>query len=100
MCRRAMQSIAVDKNAKGNRLADQIDDLKAQGLITENLRAAAHEVRHFGNFGAHPRDDGLDAIGPTDADAVMGIVDGFLMDIYVRPDETAKLAAKRAGSPS
>src|SRR5256885_14569218 len=58
MCRRAMQNVAEDKGAAGDNLEKQVDDLATKGFITANLRRAAHEVRHFGNFGAHPRDDG------------------------------------------
>jgi hypothetical protein len=54
-------------------------------------------VRFFGNFGAHPRDDGLDAISDSDAKAVMGIVEQLLTDLYVRPHETQQLTAKRKG---
>jgi len=95
MCRRAMQQIAIDKGASGNRLIDQIDDLHRSGLITKSLHDAAHEIRHFGNFGAHPRDDGLDAISSEDANVILKLTNQFLMDLYVRPFETAQLTSKR-----
>ena len=95
MCRRTMQQIAIDKGAKGSRLFDQIDDLLASGLITKSLHDAAHEIRHFGNFGAHPRDDGLDDIDEHDADSLLKLTHQFLVDLYVRPYETEQLSAKR-----
>jgi hypothetical protein len=97
LSRRAMQSIALDKGASGDKLADQIASLFRAGQITKSLHDAAHEVRFFGNFGAHPRDDGLDAISDSDAKAVMGIVEQLLTDLYVRPHETQQLTAKRKG---
>lgn len=95
MCRRAMQQIAIDKGASGNRLIDQIDDLHKNGLITKSLHDAAHEIRHFGNFGAHPRDDGLDDISSDDANVILKLTNQFLMDLYVRPFETSQLTSKR-----
>jgi hypothetical protein len=98
MCRRAMQQIAGDKGAEGSRLIDQIDDLRTKGLITKSLHDAAHEIRHFGNFGAHPRDDGLDAITPDDANTILNLTNQFLVDLYIRPHETAKLTTRRQGT--
>ena len=74
---------------------DQIDKMLEDELITNSLHEAAHEVRYFGNFGAHPRDDHLDAIAAKDADAVMGVVRSFTVDLYVRPHETKQLTKKR-----
>lgn len=54
MCRRAIQASAIELGAKGNKLIDQIDDLRTSGKITEPLREFAHEIRLTGNDGAHP----------------------------------------------
>ena len=97
MARRAMQRIAVDKKAEGDDLKNQIDDLFKKGLVTKSLHDAAHEIRFFGNFGAHPRDDGLDDISREDARAVLALVQDFLTDLYVRPHETSELSKKRKG---
>lgn len=98
MCRRVMQLIVVDKGANGSRLIDQIDDLHSKGLITKSLHDAAHEIRHFGNFGAHPRDDGLDDIKEEDADLILKLTNQFLIDLYIRPYETSELTSKRKRS--
>lgn len=95
LCRRVMQLIAIDKGAKGDKLVAQIDSLFSKGLITKNLRDAAHEIRYFGNFGAHPRDDGLDNISNKDAKAVIRLTNEFLTDLYIRPFETDELTKKR-----
>ncbi len=98
VCRRVMQQIALDKGASGRNLKEQINDMLTKGLITRNLHDAAHEVRYFGNFGAHPQDDNLDDISSDDARAVIDIVDQFLGDLYVRPFNTQKLTKKRTES--
>jgi hypothetical protein len=95
MSRRAMQSIATQESAKGKTLKAQIDKLLRKGRITKSLHETAHEIRFFGNFGAHPQKDGLDNISATDAATVLRLVDSFVIDLYIRPHETAKLAAKR-----
>ncbi len=95
LCRRAMQQIAEEKGAEGSRLIDQIDALFNKGLITKSLKDSAHEIRHFGNFGAHPRDDGLDEIGAEEARGVMRLTREFMVDLYVRPYETSELVKKR-----
>ena len=97
LSRRVMQQIALDKGAAGDKLVEQIDNLLKAGHITKSLHDAAHEVRYFGNFGAHPRDDGLDDISDDDAKAVINLVNQFLTDLYVRPHETQQLTAKRKG---
>ncbi len=97
MCRRAMQQMALDKGASGSNLQEQIDDLFTKGIITKSLRDAAHEIRFFGNYGAHPRDDGLDQITGQDARSVHGLTGDFAVDLYVRPHETAELTKKRQG---
>lgn len=95
MCRRVMQHIALDKGATGRNLMEQINNMLVKGLITQSLHNAAQEVRYFGNFGAHPRDDNLDDISEDDAKIVMDIVNQFLVDLYIRPSEVAKLTQKR-----
>ena len=66
-------------SATGKELKEEINDLLAKGLITKSLHAAAHEVRFFGNFGAHPRDDGLDNITREEADALLRLTQDFLV---------------------
>lgn len=94
MCRREMQSIAVHQNATGRRLFDQIRDLFDKGTITKSLKDAAHGIRFFGNFGAHPSDDLLDNIAQEDARTVLSLVHGFLVDLYIRPHEVEQLTGK------
>lgn len=95
MCRRTMQAIARDKKAKGKGLKEEINDLHSKGLITKSLHDAAQEIRFFGNYGAHPQDDGLDNITREEAEAVLGLTKEFLVDLYIRPHETAQLTKKR-----
>lgn len=98
LCRRAMQTMMIDKGATKEKLQDQIEEIYGRGLIIEPLQKAAHEVRHFGNFGSHPRDDGLDDIAEGDADLVLRITQNFMNALYVQPAEVEQLQQKRRPS--
>jgi hypothetical protein len=80
-------------------LKGEVDDLLSKGLITKSLHDAAHEIRYFGNFGAHPRDDGLVNINDEDARQLLQLTADFLVDIYIRPHQTAELVKKRKEIP-
>jgi hypothetical protein len=92
MCRRAVQSSAINLGAKGGKLIDQIDDLSKTGIITIPLKEFAHEVRLTGNDGAHPDKDGLDDVTEMDGEAIIEFTREYLHHVYVMP---AKLAARR-----
>lgn len=74
MDRRVIQNIVLNKienkTIKDKNLWEQIDELFNKGFITKHLKDTAHEIRHFGNFGAHPQDDELDTTTREDAEAV------------------------------
>jgi hypothetical protein len=95
MCRRALQDIALGKKVEAVELPGQIRAMRTTGLITESLFNASHEIRHFGGFGAHPQDDGLDQVSRADADIVFEFVSQMLTHIYIMPAKTKELARKR-----
>jgi Domain of unknown function (DUF4145) len=95
MCRRALQNVAKDKETEKKELKDQIKDLRDRGFITQSLFDASHEIRHFGGFGAHPQDDGLDQTTKLDADAVFEFVQQIVQHVYILPAKTKELARKR-----
>lgn len=109
MCRRAVEALAGDKlgakskDAKGatRKLYELIDLLHADGFITKDLKDSAHELRHFGNYGAHAQDDGLDKVEPQEARDVQEITWQLLYSIYVAPAKTQELrkARTKKGKP-
>jgi hypothetical protein len=109
MCRRTLEAVARDKlgskamDAKGNplKLHALIDCFYAEGFITKDLEDSAHEVRHFGNYGAHVQDDGLDRVTREEARDAREITWQFLYAIYVAPAKTEELrkARKAKGKP-
>lgn len=103
MCRRVVEALACDKlankskDAKGKtrKLYKLIDLLHSDGLITKDLKDSAHELRYFGNYGAHVQDDGLDKVERQEARDVREITWQLLYSIYVGPFKTKELRKAR-----
>lgn len=99
MNRRAVQRIVLDKikvpGIEKKKLWEQIDSLFDAGFITKQLKETAHEIRHFGNFGAHPSDDQLDNTTQEDAEMVDRLTMDLIRIIYIVPFETNQLKDKR-----
>jgi hypothetical protein len=95
MCRRVIQDIAKEKHIPGDTNKEQIKQMNASGLITKPMFDAAHEIRHYGGFGAHPQDDGLDEITRETAESLLELTNQFLQNIYVMAGRNAELAKRR-----
>ena len=104
MCRRVIEALACDKlgnkskDAKGDtkKLFLLIDLLHSEGLITKDIKEIATELRHFGNYGAHVQDDGLDKVERQEALSVREITWQLLYLIYVAPYKTSELRNARS----
>lgn len=105
MCRRVLEAVACNKlgakskDAKGStfKLYILIDLLHAEGFITKDLKDSAHEIRQFGNYGAHVQDDGLDEVTRQEARDAREVTGQFLSSIYVAPAKTEELRKAREG---
>lgn len=103
LCRRVIEAICYDRlGAKIKGFKDQdvklwalIDKLKEEGLITENLRATAHEIRHLGNYGAHFQNDELDEVSFSEAREIRDLTGHLLNELYITPFKTAEMRNKR-----
>ena len=88
---------AVDDRERTKNLFELIDLLREKGFITRDLHDSSHEIRAFGNYGAHIQNDGLDAVTAEDAADVRSVTWQFLHSIYVAPSETRRLRERRQG---
>jgi len=103
LCRRVIEAIACDKLAekskedkgKSKKLFELINLMYDEGLITKDIKDSVHEVRLFGNYGAHVQDDGLDNVERDEAQGVREVTWQLLYTIYIAPDKTKKLKEKR-----
>jgi hypothetical protein len=97
MCRRALQSSVTDQRAPKGKLQDQIDGLheSSPDRITTAIKDWAHTIRIFGNWGAHPDDDGLKDVDEKLASEVIEFLSNFFQYVYVMPSKVAQAQAKR-----
>ncbi|MDQ2919994.1 MAG: DUF4145 domain-containing protein [Acidobacteriota bacterium] len=112
MCRRSVEASCKQQGAKGKDLQKKIDDLAAQGKITEPLRQMAHAVRLTANRHLHgkknpaelgdieageiPADD-LDTFNEDDAKAMIAFTKEYFHHVYVMP---ALLEAYKPKTPT
>ncbi|MFM9951719.1 MAG: DUF4145 domain-containing protein [Saprospiraceae bacterium] len=83
MSRRVIQATCIDKGASPKKLLhEQIKEITDIGLITQDLKNWANEVRQVGNSGAHPN---LYSIEKKDAEDILELAEQFIYVIYVVP---------------
>lgn len=90
MSRRVVQQACIEKGATKGNLVAQIEELRNNGTITEDLKEWATVVRWVGNDGAHP---GKDAVTEADSKDCLDLASQFLHVIFVAP---AVAKARRA----
>lgn len=95
MCRRALQSSVLERGAKKGKLFDQINELFEKQIITKDIKDWAHEIRLTANIGAHPDEDGLEDVTPTEAKELLDFTEQYLNYVYIMPDKVAKKRAKK-----
>lgn len=92
MARRAIQSAGRDKKATKGKLQDEINDLAKKGVITQDLKDWADNVRWVGNDAAHPDSPKVEK---EDAKDVLKLAEQFLHVVYVAPAIAQELRTKR-----
>lgn len=95
MCRRTVQTSVYDLGAPGKNLFEQIDWLASNGKISPNLKDWAHEIRHFGNFGAHP-DELFGDVTQQDAETTFEFLKVFLQNVYEMPARVNRSRERRS----
>lgn len=95
----ALARAVVEATAKHNgitkgTLEQKIDGLRAAGLVSEGVRAAAHEVRLDGNEVAHG-DLVAEPISVEEAEDVVALLDEVLHSVYQSPARVARVNARR-----
>jgi len=91
MCRRTLQNTcfekrAIKKDADGHwiRLRDQIKQA-FPGTESALIRELSDEIKYFGDYGAHPNDDGIDKVAPEEAKQILDFTQSLLEVAYVIP---------------
>jgi hypothetical protein len=107
MCRRSVEATCKHLGATGRTLEQKIDNLAAQGKITESLKEWAHAVRLSGNRALHgkkttdaasgdqqsPLDD-LDFFGEDEAKAMIVFTQQLFQNVFIMPALSEKYKPK------
>ncbi|MEX2014825.1 MAG: DUF4145 domain-containing protein [Candidatus Saccharimonadales bacterium] len=91
MFRRAMQNAMINLGAEQK--LDLIEQIKSISSLTQDIKDWAHNVRIFGNWGAHPQDDLLKDVTPELAQEVRELIEEFMNYVYDMPGKVT--AARR-----
>jgi Domain of unknown function (DUF4145) len=90
--RRSLQAAALEQGSDPKlKLVKQLDELGEKGALNQSLLKVAHQVRHFGNYGAHPDEDGLGDVTEDEARAVGELTWQVLEDLYVNPAKLKRM---------
>lgn len=93
LARAVVEACAKERGITEGRLYSKITALHDKGLIREDIKAAAHEIRHFGNGAAHG--DLTDPTSPEEAAAILELMDELLHELYQTPATVARLRSAR-----
>ncbi|MFH1173244.1 MAG: DUF4145 domain-containing protein, partial [bacterium] len=97
MFRRSLQSALLEHGA--NPAEDLIDQIKNAGFLTQDIKDWAHNIRIFGNWGAHPQDDNLKDVDEKTAEETQSFLEEFFNYVYVMPSRVADARKKNAPAP-
>jgi hypothetical protein len=79
-----VQAACLDLRADPDKtLYKQIEQLHEQGEFSNRLKALADRLRLFGNDGAHPAKDGLEPIGPEEAELAVRFLEHLIEHVYI-----------------
>ena len=91
--RRALQQLCIDKGAtQGKMLHEQLDE-----VLTARVKETAHEIKQWGNLGAHP-DELIQDVKIEDAEETKDFMGLVFEDVYVVPWKIEESKKKR-GKP-
>lgn len=94
MARSVVEAIAKDKRITRGSVQAKIEQLAADGHISEAMKEAAHEIRFAGNEAAHGDLVG-EAISVEEATEVVDLLDAILERVYQEPAKVARVRASR-----
>ena len=92
MFRRALQDVCIEQNTTEDKLNNQIDE-----VFPDRMKDAAHEIRLWGNFGAHP-DEIIQIVQEEDSIQMKELLDLIFQDIYIMPFKINEAKQKRQGN--
>lgn len=92
MFRRALQGALLQIGADPK--LDLIKQIEALSVLPSDVKDWAHQIRIFGNWGAHPDKDNLKDVGGDDVSEAHDFMSKFLLYMFIMP-EKVKLSRQR-----
>jgi hypothetical protein len=93
MFRRALQSSLVILGA--NHDLDLIKQIESLNSLPADIKDWAHQIRIFGNWGAHPDKDNLKEVDEDDVAEVYEFFEKYLVYMFIMPKKVQLSRAKR-----
>ena len=97
MFRRALQSALLEHGADPK--DDLINQIKKASFLTKDIQDWAHNIRIFGNWGAHPQSDNLKDVDKEIAEETQSFLEEFFNYVYVMPSRVANARQKKTPTP-
>lgn len=92
MFRRALQGALLEFGADPK--LDLIKQIESLDALPKDIKDWAHQIRIFGNWGAHPDKDNLKNVAGEDVSEAHDFMSKFLLYIFIMP-EKVKLSRQR-----
>lgn len=93
MFRRALQSSLIILGA--NHKQDLIQQIDSLDSLPKDIKDWAHQIRIFGNWGAHPDKDNLKDVDIPDVIEAHDFISKFILYMFVMPEKVKLSRAKR-----
>lgn len=93
MFRRALQNSLVGLGADPE--LDLVAQINSLSRLPEDIKDWAHQIRIFGNWGAHPDKDKLKDVEPGDVEEVHDFISKFFIFMFIMPNKVSASRAKR-----
>jgi Domain of unknown function (DUF4145) len=94
IARAVVESVAKQKGIRKGTPQSKIDALHQKGLISTDMRDAAHEIRFAGNEAAHG-DIVAEPMSIEEAGVIASFMDNILDQAYQGPARVARMRARR-----
>ena len=89
--RALVEAVCKERKTSGNSLSDRIDDLVAQGVLTQDGAEILHSLRLMGNEAAHE----VKPHNESDLNAAFDVIEHLLNGVYVLPRVASKLPRRQ-----
>lgn len=92
MFRRALQSALLERGVDPKE--ELMSQIKNASFLTQDIKDWAHNIRIFGNWGAHPQNDNLKDADEKVAEETQSFLEEFFNYVYVMPSRVADARKK------